>query len=57
MFTITELIVIKEILLMRRQEMADLVEDNMTIVYEGLTINGIVNKIEDHFEEIVSEKE
>ena len=49
-FSAAELVVIKTALMFRKQEMAELFEEDMDMVYEGLTINGILNKIKFHFE-------
>jgi len=54
-FSEAELVVIKTALMLRKQEMADLFEEDLSMVFEGLTINGILNKIKLHFEESLLE--
>jgi hypothetical protein len=54
-FSEAELVVIKTALMLRKQEMADLLEEDLSMVFEGLTINGILNKIKLHFEESLLE--
>jgi len=54
-FSEAELVVIKTALMLRQQEMADLLEEDLSMVFEGLTINGILNKIKLHFEESLLE--
>jgi hypothetical protein len=54
-FSEAELVVINTALMLRKQEMADLFEEDLSMVFEGLTINGILNKIKLHFEESLLE--
>jgi len=54
-FSEAELVVINTALMLRKQEMADLLEEDLSMVFEGLTINGILNKIKLHFEESLLE--
>jgi len=54
-FSEAELVVIKTALMLRKQEMADLLEEDLSMVFEGLTINGILSKIKLHFEESLLE--
>lgn len=54
-FSEAELVVINTALMLRKQEMADLFEEDLSMVFEGLTINGILGKIKLHFEESLLE--
>jgi len=54
-FSEAELVVINTALMLRKQELADLFEEDLSMVFEGLTINGILSKIKLHFEESLLE--
>ena len=55
-FSEAELVVINTALMLRKQEMADLFEEDLSMVFEGLTINGILGKIKlQRFEESLLE--